>query len=71
MSNRIYDLLKWIALVALDALGLLYSTLAGIWQLPYGDEMLRTCAAVSMCVGTLIGISGAQYQKSIRGEGSE
>lgn len=71
MTNRIYDVFKWLSLVAIDALGLLYSTLATIWNLPYGDEVLRTCAAVSMCVGTLIGISGVQYQRSLRGEGSE
>ncbi len=62
MSNRTYDILKWVALVALDALGLLYSTLAGIWGLPYGDQVLKTCTAVSLCVGTLIGISSASYK---------
>ena len=61
MSNRTYDILKWVALVALDALGLLYSTIANIWLLPYGDEVLKTCAAVSLCLGALIGVSGATY----------
>lgn len=61
MSNKTYDILKWVALVALDAIGLLYSTLANIWLLPYGDEVLKTCAAVSLCLGALIGVSGATY----------
>ena len=61
MSNKTYDILKWVALVALDALGLLYSTIANIWLLPYGDEVLKTCAAVSLCLGALIGVSGATY----------
>ena len=64
-NNSLYDILKWIALVALDALGLLYSTLAAIWGLPYGDEVMKTCSALSLCIGTLIGISSIQYQKSL------
>ena len=71
MNNKIYDILKWFSLVFIDAIGVCYASIAAIWNLPYGDEVLRTCAAVSMCLGTLIGISGAQYQKSLRGEGSE
>lgn len=64
MSNKVYDVLKWISLVALDAVGLFYSTLSGIWGLPFGDEVLATCAALSLLIGTLIGISSAKYNKS-------
>lgn len=62
MSNKTYDVLKWIALVALDAIGLLYSTLANIWALPFGDEVMKTCAAFALCLGALIGVSGKVYQ---------
>lgn len=65
LSNRVYDILKWIALIALDALGLLYKTLAAIWGWPYGDEVLATCTALSLCLGTLLGISTAKYNKSL------
>ena len=64
ISNRVYDILKWVALVALDALGLFYSTVSTIWALPYGDEVLATCAALSLLLGTLLGISSAQYNKT-------
>ena len=62
MSNKIYDILKWLALVALDAIGLFYQTLSAIWSLPYGDEILATCVAVSICLGTLLQISSAKYK---------
>lgn len=62
-NSRWYDALKWLSLTALDALGLLYSTLAAIWGLPFGDQILRTCAALSLCIGTLIGISSVRYSK--------
>ena len=64
LPNRVYDILKWIALIALDAIGLCYQTLAGIWGWPYGDEVLKTFTAISLCIGTLIGISTAKYNKS-------
>ena len=64
MSNKVYDILKWIALIALDAVGLFYNTIAAIWSLPLGDEILATCTAISVLIGALIGISSAQYNKS-------
>ena len=64
MSNKVYDVLKWIALIALDAVGLFYSTISGIWGLPFGDEVLATCAALSLFIGALIGVSSTNYKKS-------
>lgn len=64
MSNKVYDILKWIALVALDAIGVFYKAVATIWGLPLGDEVLATCAALSLFIGTLIGISSTQYNKT-------
>ena len=63
MSNKAYDVLKWIALVALDAVGLFYSTIATIWGLPYGEQVLETCVALSVFLGALVGVSSAQYNK--------
>jgi hypothetical protein len=39
-----------------------------IWGLPFGDEVLATCASVSLLLGTLIGISSNKYNKSNKGE---
>lgn len=65
LSNKAYDILKWIALVALDAIGVCYKALSAIWRLPMGDEVLSTCAAISVLIGTLIGVSSAQYKKEL------
>lgn len=62
MSNKIYDVLKWFALVALDAVGLFYQTISAIWNLPYGDQVLATCVAISVCLGTLLQISSSKYK---------
>jgi hypothetical protein len=68
IPNKVYDILKWIALVALDSVGVFYQALAMIWGLPMGDEVLATCASVSLLLGTLIGISSNRYNKSNKGE---
>ena len=62
-SNRIYDILKWIALVVLPAVGTLYFSLAQIWGFPYGEEIVWTITAIDLFLGALLGISTAQYNK--------
>ena len=63
LSNKAYDVLKWIALYLLPGLGNLYFALAGIWGFPYGEEIVGTITAVDTCLGVLLGISSAQYNK--------
>ena len=63
LSNKVYDVLKWIAMYLLPALGTLYFALAGIWNFPYGEQVEGTISAVDTFLGVLLGISTAQYQK--------
>ena len=65
MSNKLYDVLKWIAMVFLPAIATLYFALAGIWGFPYGEEIVGTITAVDTCLGVLLGISSAQYKKNL------
>ena len=64
LSNKAYDALKWIAQVALPAVGTLYAALAGIWGLPYGEEIVGTILAVDTALGVLLGISTSKYNKA-------
>lgn len=61
-NSKLYDVLKWIALVALDALGIAYESLAQVWNLPFGDEVMKTCTIVSVLIGALIGVSSHKYK---------
>lgn len=63
LSNKVYDILKWIALYLLPALGTLYFALAGIWAFPYGEEVVGTITAIDTFLGVLLGISTAQYNR--------
>ena len=63
MSNKVYDVLKWIAMYLLPALGTLYFALAGIWCLPDGEQSVGTITAIYTFLGVIRGISTAQYNK--------
>ena len=63
MSNKVYDVLKYIAMIVLPAIGTLYFALANIWGLPYGEEIVGTITAVDAFLGALLGISSAMYKE--------
>jgi hypothetical protein len=64
MSNKVYDILKFIAQVVLPALGTLYFALAGIWGWPMGEQVVGTITAVDTFLGVLLGISTSRYNKT-------
>lgn len=64
MTNKMYDILKWIAQYFLPAVGTLYFALAGIWGLPCGEQVVGTITAVDTFLGVLLGISSVQYNKA-------
>lgn len=64
LTNKQYDILKWITQYFLPALGTLYFALSSIWGLPYGEQIVGTITAVDAFLGALLGISSAQYKKA-------
>lgn len=46
LSDKTYNLLKWVALILLPALGTLYFALASIWGLPFGEQIVGTITAI-------------------------
>lgn len=63
MSNKVYDILKYIAQIVLPAVGTLYFALASIWGFPYGEEIVGTITAVDTFLGAVLMISSASYNK--------
>lgn len=63
-NSKIYDVLKYLALIGFNAVGVLYKTIAEIWDLSYGNEVALTCSALALFVGTLIGISSYNYNNT-------
>ena len=66
MSNKTYDILKWIAQLLLPALGTLYFALASIWGFPYGEQIVGTITALDTFLGVILGISTAQYNRAAK-----
>lgn len=64
MSNKVYDVLKWIALILIPAIGTLYFALAGIWGFPYAEAIVGTLTAVDTFLGAILGISTSMYKKN-------
>ena len=63
LNNKLYNVLKWIALVVLPAIGTLYFALANIWGLPYGEQIVGTITAIDTFLGAILGISNYNYNK--------
>lgn len=60
-TNKVYDILKWIAQVVLPALGTLYFALSGIWGFPYGEQVVGTLIAIDTFLGIILGITSADW----------
>ena len=65
LSNQVYDALKWVAQYFLPAIGALYFALSNIWGLPYGEQIVGTITAIDACLGVVLGISTAAYNKPL------
>lgn len=65
MNNKTYDILKYIAQIVIPAIGVLWFTIAQIWNIPYGQEILGTITAVDCFLGAILGISTMAYNKKL------
>ncbi len=63
MSNKLYDKLKWAALVVFPALATLFSAVSMIWGIPYGEQITSTIVAIDTALGAILGVSSINYSK--------
>lgn len=66
MNNKVYDMLKWVAIVALPALSTFIVVVGKIWG--WGDiagMVAQTITAVAVLLGALLGISHIQYKNGV------
>ena len=68
MTNRVYDILKYIAQIILPALGTLYFALSQIRGLPYGEAIVGTIAAIDAFLGAVLKISSDRFYKVTKKE---
>lgn len=61
-NDKVYDVLKWICMIALPAIATLWFTLGKIWGFPYLAEIEATIVAIDTFLGAILGISNLRYQ---------
>ncbi len=54
LSNDAFDALRFLAEIAITALGAFYKGLAEVWSLPYGEAVLTTSVLLSTFLGVFV-----------------
>lgn len=63
LSSATYDILKWLVLIVIPALTTFYAVLDNLFAWGYAEIVTTISAATCTCIGAIIGISTAQYNK--------
>ena len=71
MSNKTYDILKYLTIIVLPAIGALYTGLSQIWDLPYAAQIPATITVICTFLGAILCISTAQYNNGDLNEEDE
>ena len=61
LPDRVYDVLKWVAIIVMPAISTFIVGLGGIWSIPYAGQLAATVTAIGVLLGALLGLSSAKY----------
>lgn len=64
LSNKVYDVLKWLCLLVLPGLATFVAVVFPLWGIPYADEIAQTITALATLIGGCLGVSSMQYYKT-------
>ena len=64
LTNKTYDILRFVADILLPALGTLYFALSGIWGFPFGEQIVGTIMAITAFLDAILAVSKSQYNKT-------
>jgi len=71
MTGDVYEILKWVTLILMPSIGTLYFAVSQLWNLPYGEQVVGTIAALTAFLGLMLGVSTAQYKAMYRKQQEE
>lgn len=57
LPDKVYQVLKWLALIALPAIAVFAQAVGPAWGLPNVDQIVETLDALGVLIGALIGVS--------------
>lgn len=64
LPNEVYDVLKWIVMCVIPALTTFYCVCDKVFAWGYAEIVATISSAFCACLGTILGISTAEYRKS-------
>lgn len=64
MTNKVFDYLKWVAILVMPALATLVAVIFPLWGIPYADEVAQTITALATFLGVVLGVSNGTYNYS-------
>lgn len=64
MSNKMYDVLKIISLICIP-LASFVASLADIWGIPYGNQIVATITACGVLCGGIVVVAKKIYDKEM------
>lgn len=59
IPDKLYDILKWVAWLAVPSLATLLGTVGSVWGWPHTTAIVTTVTAIGVFIGGLIGVSAA------------
>lgn len=62
MSNKVYDILKWVAIILLPALAKLIESSFNLWGIPYGAEIASQIIYIQVFLGAILCVSNIKYK---------
>ena len=63
LNDKVYDILKYVALIGIPAVLTFYGVVGATLNIPYTQEVLTIGTAFDTMLGTLLGISNANFNK--------
>ena len=63
-SDKVFNILKWCAMVLLPALAVFIRAFFPIWNLPYADQISSSIVVINALLGSLLGVSTIGYNRT-------
>jgi len=64
LNDRIYNVLKWLVVIVLPAIGTLYTALGTIWGFPFVEAIPASILAIDTFLGAVLCISTNEYNRT-------
>lgn len=65
LPDRLYDVLKWVGLIACPALATFVGVVGPVWGWPAVDAVVTTINALGLLIGALIGASHITAEEEV------